>query len=110
MRILVTGGAGFIGSEFVRATLQGLLPGSADSHVTVLDSLTYSGNPNNLAAVSGHPRYRFVHGDIRDPRVADEAVSGQDVIVHFAAESHVDRSITSGRAFVGTNVFGTQVM
>lgn len=110
MRILVTGGAGFIGSEFVRATLRGELPGSAGARVTVLDALTYSGNPRNLAAVAGHPRYRFVRGDVRDPAVVDEAVRGHDAIVHFAAESHVDRSIAGALAFVGTNVLGTQVL
>ncbi|MEU6040965.1 dTDP-glucose 4,6-dehydratase [Actinomadura sp. NPDC047616] len=110
MRILVTGGAGFIGSEFVRATLREELPGSAGAHVTVLDRLAYAGNPRNLDPVAGHPRYRFVYGDIRDPFAVDDVVRGHDVIVHFAAESHVDRSVRSGRPFVGSNVFGTQVL
>ncbi|WP_103536004.1 dTDP-glucose 4,6-dehydratase [Streptomyces sp. SM11] len=110
MRILVTGGAGFIGSQFVRATLRGELPGTEGAHVTVLDKLTYSGNPANLAPVAAHPRYRFVQGDTVDPLVADEAVAGQDVIVHFAAESHVDRSIDTATRFVTTNVLGTQTL
>ncbi|MDL4820255.1 dTDP-glucose 4,6-dehydratase [Actinomadura opuntiae] len=110
MRILVTGGAGFIGSEYVRSALRGDLPGSAGVHVTVLDLLTYSGNPANLEAVRDHPRYRFVRGDTSDPVVVDEAVAGHDAIVHFAAETHVDRSIVSGARFVQTNVLGTQVL
>jgi dTDP-glucose 4,6-dehydratase len=107
MRILVTGGAGFIGSEFTRATLRGELPGSEGAEVTVLDKLTYSGNLANLEPVAGHPGYRFVHGDIADPVRVDEAVAGQDVIVHFAAETHVDRSIQSAREFARSNVLGT---
>ncbi|MFD0900314.1 dTDP-glucose 4,6-dehydratase [Actinomadura sediminis] len=110
MRILVTGGAGFIGSEFVRSTLGGELPGSAGTRVTVLDRLTYSGNPANLAAVADHPDYRFVHGDIADPVIVDEVTAGQDAIVHFAAETHVDRSIVSAAEFVRTNVLGTQTL
>ncbi len=110
MKILVTGGAGFIGSEFVRATLRGELPGSAGTSVTVLDKLTYSGNPANLAPVADHPGYRFVRGDTSDPRVVDEVVAGHDAVVHFAAETHVDRSIVSADRFVRTNVVGTQVL
>ncbi|MFI9203893.1 dTDP-glucose 4,6-dehydratase [Streptomyces sp. NPDC053048] len=110
MRILVTGGAGFIGSEFVRATLRGELPGAAGTRVTVLDKLTYSGNRANLDPVAGLPGYRFVEGDTCDPATVEEAVAGQDAIVHFAAESHVDRSIDSARQFVTTNVLGTQIL
>lgn len=106
MRILVTGGAGFIGSEFVRATLRD----SPGTRVTVLDKLTYSGNLENLAPVAGHPGLRFVRGDTADPLVADEAVAGQDAIVHFAAETHVDRSIVSATGFVRSNVLGTQTL
>ncbi|MBY8880062.1 dTDP-glucose 4,6-dehydratase [Actinacidiphila acidipaludis] len=110
MRILVTGGAGFIGSQFVRATLHGDLPSGPGTRVTVLDNLTYSGNEANLADVAGHPDLVFVHGDIRDRSVVDEVMAGQDAVVHFAAESHVDRSILDATPFVTTNVLGTQVL
>jgi len=110
MRILVTGGAGFIGSEFVRATLAGELPDSAGTSVTVLDKLTYSGNLANLAPVADHPGLRFVQGDTCDPRLVDEVVAGHDVVVHFAAETHVDRSIVSADQFVRTNAVGTQLL
>ncbi|MFC8831357.1 dTDP-glucose 4,6-dehydratase [Streptomyces sp. NPDC057137] len=105
MRILVTGGAGFIGSEFVR----GLLARGSD-RVTVLDALTYSGNTANLAPVAGHAGYSFVAGDIRDAGTVDRVMPGHDVVVHFAAESHVDRSIDGAGPFVSTNVLGTQVL
>ncbi|AGL16698.1 dTDP-glucose 4,6-dehydratase [Actinoplanes sp. N902-109] len=110
MRILVTGGAGFIGSHFVRATLRGELPGSAGSEVTVLDKLTYSGNPANLAPVAGLAGYRFLHGDTCDPEVVDRAIAGHDAVVHFAAETHVDRSLFTADQFVRTNVLGTQTL
>lgn len=110
MRLLVTGGAGFIGSEFVRATLRGVLPGSSGTHVTVLDKLTYSGNELNLAPIADLENYRFVRGDICDPVLVDDVVAGHDAIVHFAAETHVDRSIDSATPFVGTNAVGTQVL
>ena len=110
MRILVTGGAGFIGSQFVRATLRGDLPSGPGTRVTVLDNLTYSGNRENLADVAGHADLTFVHGDIRDRSVVDEVMAGQDAVVHFAAESHVDRSILDATPFVTTNVLGTQVL
>ncbi|WFF08850.1 dTDP-glucose 4,6-dehydratase [Micromonospora sp. WMMD1076] len=116
MRILVTGGAGFIGSEYARMLLG--VPGGGASGVpvegpaalTVLDRLTYSGNLANLAPVRDDPRLRFVSGDICDPALVDEVVPGHDVIVHFAAESHVDRSITGAAPFVTTNVLGTQTL
>ena len=109
MRILVTGGAGFIGSNYVRRLLGGSY-GSAAVSVTVLDKLTYSGNPANLAAVAAHPAYRFVLADICDADVVDAEVAQADVIVHFAAETHVDRSIHGSAEFVRTNVVGTHTL
>src|SRR5690606_4931708 len=108
VRILVTGGAGFIGSHYVRRVLTGAYPQTAGAEVTVLDKLTYSGNPANLDPVAGSPRLRFVVGDICDPAVVDQVMAGQDLVVHFAAESHVDRSIQGAAPFVTTNVVGTQ--
>jgi dTDP-glucose 4,6-dehydratase len=102
MNILVTGGCGFIGSAFVR-----LLIADTDWHITNLDKLTYAGNPANLATVAGQPRYRFVHGDIADGTAVAEAMAGADAVVHFAAESHVDRSILSPEPVIRTNVNGT---
>jgi dTDP-glucose 4,6-dehydratase len=110
MRILVTGGAGFIGSQFVRATLLGELPSGPPARVTVLDNLSYAGNEANLAPVAGHPALAFVRGDIRDREAVDAVTAGQDAVVHFAAESHVDRSIADASPFVTTNVLGTQVL
>ncbi|MEE6259931.1 dTDP-glucose 4,6-dehydratase [Plantactinospora sonchi] len=110
MRILVTGGAGFIGSEYVRMLLTGTGPRLDPGAVTVLDKLTYSGNLANLDPVRNDPRLTVVVGDICDPALVDEVVAGHDVIVHFAAESHVDRSIASAAPFVSTNVLGTQIM
>ncbi|QMU72749.1 dTDP-glucose 4,6-dehydratase [Streptacidiphilus sp. P02-A3a] len=109
MRILVTGGAGFIGSEFVRSLLGGA-DGAPDTSITVLDKLTYSGVEANLAPVAAHPGYRFVRGDICDADVVDQVMPGHDAVVHFAAESHVDRSIAGAGPFVTTNVLGTQVL
>ncbi len=108
MKLLVTGGAGFIGSNFVRRTIEGTLPGTEDAEVVVLDALTYSGNLANLAPVADSPRYSFVHGDIRDSVVVEQAMDGVDAVVHFAAESHVDRSVREASIFVETNVLGTQ--
>ncbi|MEU8762809.1 dTDP-glucose 4,6-dehydratase [Streptomyces sp. NPDC048659] len=110
MKILVTGGAGFIGSQFVRALLSEELPSGKGAQVTVLDNLTYSGNEANLAPVADKPGYTFVHGDIRDYATVDDVMRGQDAVVHFAAESHVDRSILDSSPFVTTNVLGTQVL
>jgi dTDP-glucose 4,6-dehydratase len=106
MRILVTGGAGFIGSEYVRRRLNS----DPTARITVLDELTYSGVEANLAPVAEHPGYTFVRGDICDPDVVDQVIAGQDAVVHFAAESHVDRSIDGAGPFVRTNVMGTQVL
>ncbi len=108
MRILVTGGAGFIGSHYVRTRLDGGYPGYEDAHVTVLDQLTYAGNRDNLPFT--HPRLAFVRGNILDRDLLSTVLKGQDAVVHFAAESHVDRSIESGAAFVRTNVEGTQAL
>jgi len=108
MKILVTGGAGFIGSNFVRRTLQDAYPGLEGADVVVLDALTYSGNLANLEPVSDSPRYDFVHGDIRDSALLDDLLPSVDAVVHFAAESHVDRSVRDASVFVETNVLGTQ--
>ncbi|MCB9411311.1 MAG: dTDP-glucose 4,6-dehydratase [Actinobacteria bacterium] len=108
MRILVTGAAGFIGSNFARRMLQGSYPAFADADVTVLDKLTYAGNIANLDPVADSPRYRFVEGDICDAALLADVMPGHDAVVHFAAESHVDRSITGAADFVLTNVLGTQ--
>jgi len=108
VRILVTGGAGFIGSNYVRTLLSGGYPGCPDAQVTVLDALTYSGNRENLAPVQEDPRLSFVHGDICDPELVDGLLPGHDAVVHFAAESHVDRSIVGAAPFVTANVLGTQ--
>jgi len=108
MRILVAGGAGFIGSHFVRTLVSGGYPSLAGAEVTVLDKLTYAGNLANLAPVDGG--YTFVHGDIADSALLDQVVPGHDIVVNFAAESHVDRSITGAADFVITNVLGTQTL
>ncbi|MFF9344596.1 dTDP-glucose 4,6-dehydratase [Streptomyces sp. NPDC014773] len=107
-RVLVTGGAGFIGSAHV---LRLLGPeGPPDVSVTVLDDLTYAGSTAHLAPVLDDPRLRFVRGDVADPALVDGLVPGHDDLVHFAAESHVDRSIADGSPFVRTNVLGTQTL
>ncbi len=110
MRLFVTGGAGFIGSNFVRMAILGRLPGLEDAEITVFDALTYSGTLSNLTEVKDSPRFRFVEGDIRDATAVTAALGNQDAIVHFAAESHVDRSVDDSTIFVETNVLGTQVL
>ena len=107
MRYFVTGGAGFIGSNYVRGLLDGRWGDSVEA-VTVFDAFTYAGNPHNLDPVASDPRLRVVKGDIRVQEEVLPALSGHDVIVHFAAESHVDRSIESSSVFISTNVLGTQ--
>jgi dTDP-glucose 4,6-dehydratase len=108
MKVLVTGAAGFIGSNYVRHLLSGDYPGWEDTDVTVLDKLTYAGNLANLASVADNKRYEFVQGDICDGEQLADVLSGHDAVVHFAAESHVDRSIQGASEFVLTNVLGTQ--
>lgn len=106
MKLLVTGGAGFIGSNFV---LYWMKQHPEDSIVN-LDKLTYAGNLENLTSIEKNPNYTFIHGDITDGAVVEKAVDGVDIIVHFVAESHVDRSIMDPSPFVMTNVLGTQVL
>ena len=110
MKIVVTGGAGFIGSNFVRRLLTDTYPAYAGADVVVLDKLTYAGNEANLAPVASSPRYAFVRGDICEPDDVDQTLAAADLVVHFAAESHVDRSILGAAEFVRTNVAGTQVL
>ncbi len=110
MRVLVTGAAGFIGSHYVRTMLSGGYPAFGDAEVTVFDKLTYAGNLDNLAPVADNPRYRFVQGDICDAAQLAEVLPGHDVVVNFAAESHVDRSIFGAAEFVVTNVLGAQTL
>ncbi|MGH3360614.1 MAG: dTDP-glucose 4,6-dehydratase [Nocardioidaceae bacterium] len=110
MRILVTGGAGFIGSHYVRRVLGDAWGGRRPERVVVLDELTYAGNLTNLAPVYDDSRFAFVHGDILDRALVDDLMAATDVVVHFAAESHVDRSIAGATGFVMTNVVGTQTL
>lgn len=105
MKMLITGGAGFIGSNYVRHVLD-----TSDDHVTVFDALTYAGNLSSLNDVASNPRYSFIKGDICDRDAVLAAMDGHDVVVHFAAESHVDRSIVDPDTFIRTNCGGTNVM
>jgi dTDP-glucose 4,6-dehydratase len=105
-KVLVTGGAGFIGSNFVRYAIAE----HPDWHVTTLDKLTYAGRLENLKEVEGHPRHRFVRGDVADAAVAAPLVQESEIVVHFAAETHVDRSIMDAGEFITTDVYGTFVL
>jgi len=105
MKLFITGAAGFIGSNYVRYVLA-----QSDDEVTVFDALTYAGNLATLADLEDDARFRFVKGDIRDRDAVREAMTGHDQVVHFAAESHVDRSIVDPDAFISTNCGGTNVM
>jgi dTDP-glucose 4,6-dehydratase len=110
MKILVTGGAGFIGSHYARTLLAGGYPGYEQVRVTVLDKLSYAGNVANLSPVEGNERFAFVQGDICDARLLASVVPGHDAVLNFAAETHVDRSIASATEFVAANVAGTQTL
>jgi dTDP-glucose 4,6-dehydratase len=106
VNVLVTGGAGFIGSNYVRHALAA----HQDWHVTTLDKLTYAGRLESLKGVLDHPRHEFVKGDVADPAVAGPLATAAEIVVHFAAETHVDRSILSAGDFITTDVFGTFVL
>src|SRR5258708_11889873 len=110
MRILATGGAGFIGWHYVRTLLEGGYPGYGHAQVTVLDKLTYAGNLASLEPVAASPRFSFVRGDICDAALLASVVPGHDVVVNFAAETHVDRSIAGASDFMAANVAGVQVL
>ncbi len=106
MKILVTGGAGFIGSNFVHYWLKN----HPEDELVNLDALTYAGHLESLKDIEGSPNYLFLHGDITNPEDVEKAMAGVDVVVHFAAESHVDRSIIDPMVFVKTNVLGTNIL
>ena len=106
MKLLITGGAGFIGSNFILYWMKNY----PNDEILNLDSLTYAGNLENLKEVEKNPNYSFIHGDICDLNIVDSAMQGVDTVVHFAAESHVDRSIKKPSDFVVTNMVGTQVL
>lgn len=105
-RLLITGGAGFIGSNFIRHIL-----GKYDDYKVInLDKLTYCGNPENLKTIENNKNYKFVKGDIADSKLVNRLTKGCDCVVNFAAETHVDRSIKDPASFVTTNVFGTYTL
>ncbi len=106
MKILVTGGAGFIGSNFIIYMMKKY----PDYEIMNLDKLTYAGNLENLKSVEKNPKYSFIHGDICDKNIVQTAMQGCDIVVHFAAESHVDRSITGPAVFIQTNIVGTEIL
>jgi dTDP-glucose 4,6-dehydratase len=105
MKLFVTGAAGFIGSNYVRHVLE-----TTDDEITVFDALTYAGNRANLADLENNPRFSFLHGDICDRSAVEASLPGHQAVVHFAAESHVDRSITDPDAFIRTNCDGTNIL
>lgn len=106
MKLLITGGAGFIGSNFIHYWLAKY----PNDQIVNLDKLTYAGNLANLENIKDNPNYNFIKGDICDTEIVEQAVTGVDIIVHFAAESHVDRSILAASDFIRTNVTGTYVL
>lgn len=106
MKLFVTGGAGFIGANFILYWMKN----HPDDAIVNFDKLTYAGNLENLRDVQDNPHYHFVKGDITNPQEVTKAMEGADIVVHFAAESHVDRSIMDPASFVVTNVTGTQVL
>ncbi len=106
MRLLITGGAGFIGSNFIHYWLKN----HSEDEIINLDKLTYAGNLENLRSVEKNSHYQFIKADINDPQAVAQAMAGVETVVHFAAESHVDRSILNPAAFMMTNVIGTQVL
>lgn len=106
MKILITGGLGFIGSNFIKHWFKN----HPQDSIINLDKLTYAANPRNLVEFENNPNYKFVQGDILDEKIVDELVAQVDTIVHFAAESHVDRSIDDPSLFVKTNVLGTYIL
>ena len=106
MRLLITGGAGFIGSNFIDYVLDEY----PDCEILNLDALTYAGSLDNLENAVGNPRHKFIEGGIEDGKLVDELMAGIDAVINFAAESHVDRSIVEPQVFINTNVLGTQVL
>jgi dTDP-glucose 4,6-dehydratase len=106
VNVLVTGGAGFIGANFVRYAIAS----HPDWHITTLDKVTYAGRLENLQGLLDHPRHEFVKGDVADPGVAGPLVREAEIVVHFAAETHVDRSIVSAGEFITTDIYGTFVL
>jgi len=106
MKILVTGGCGFIGSNFIRYWFKKYLK----DRIINLDKLTYAGHLSSTKDFANNPNYKFIKGDIANPKIVDKAIKGVDYVVHFAAESHVDRSVVGPATFVRTNVLGTQVL
>ena len=105
MKVLITGGAGFIGSNYVRHHLA-----QSDDQITILDALTYAGSRDTISDFIDNSRVKFVHGDICDRDTVNAVLKGMDAIVHFAAESHVDRSIAGSERFMVTNAVGTNVL